>query len=130
MLESLSKTEMTYVNHVVLGCKSRKQIADLINRSAETVSNQLKNIYRKLGINSVAELCKIFYTEIFDLKDQIEIYKKEIGKTLLLFSLMYISSIFEHQDFLRVRRTRKKGETEFAESADIPSSYIVTVHGK
>lgn len=111
MRELLSNTEMRYVHQTVLYNKSRKEIANCFNRSFDTVASQLKNIYRKLGINSLTELCQKYYAEEFNLSEQIAAKKREIGAIgLSILMLAYIA--LDDQEILRLRSYRRELETE------------------
>lgn len=110
-LKDLSKIEMGYVIQTVLYNRSRKEIANFFNRSFDTVCCQMKNIYRKLGINSLQELCQQYYSEEFHLTEAIQEKKREIG-ALSLSILMLINIAFDHYEFLRLRRYRRELETE------------------
>lgn len=60
-IDTLSSTEKKYVKLTVDECLSRKEIAEKLCRSEDTVATQMKNIYRKLNITKVTELSKLFF---------------------------------------------------------------------
>lgn len=119
MKNILSDTEMKYVERIVIFCSSRKEIAECFHRSFDTVASQLKNIYKKLDINSLSELCQLYYAEEFNIKDLIEAKKKELAASIMI-CLMLITLNFDNQEFLRLRRFRREVEIEII---------TVTVHG-
>jgi DNA-binding CsgD family transcriptional regulator len=100
----LSDTEQLIVRLVCDECLSRKEIATTLFRSAETISSHMKNIFSKLHITKVTELSKIYFTSV----------------SMIL--LMLLTTGIEHDDFLRIRRYRRKVRTEHI-------IYSVTVHG-
>ena len=101
----LSETEQIIVKLICDDCLSRKEIAHMLFRSAETISTHMKNIFSKLEVTKVTELSKIYFT----------------SSTMIL--LMLISITFDHHDyFIRSRRYRRKVEIEH-------TSNPVTVHG-
>lgn len=59
--KKLSDVEFQYVKLTVDDCLSRKEIAERTCRSADTIATQMKNIYRKLEINKVTELSKLYF---------------------------------------------------------------------
>jgi len=61
LLDILSDTEYQYAKLTVDDCLTRKEVAEKMCRSEDTVATQMKNIYRKLNITKVTELSKIFY---------------------------------------------------------------------
>lgn len=101
----LSDTEQNIVRLVCDDCMTRKEIANILFRSVETISSHMKNIFSKLEITKVTELSKIYFTS-----------------TSLVF-LMLITIAFDHHEFLRIRRYRRRVKTE-------QIMYSVTVHGK
>lgn len=101
----LSETEQSIVKLICDDCLSRKEIADMLYRSPETISTHMKNIFLKKGITKVTELSKMYFT----------------SATMIV--LMLISMTFDHHDyFIRSRRYRRKVEIEY-------TSEPVTVHG-
>ncbi len=59
LFESLTKTERQIIKLLAEG-NCNKQVADLINTSFHTVNTHKKNIYKKLQINSISELVKLY----------------------------------------------------------------------
>ncbi len=55
LIAKLTKTEKGIIKDLVSG-KTTKQIAELRNRSYETINNHKRNIFRKLEINKINEL--------------------------------------------------------------------------
>jgi len=92
-LEILSETEFQCVKLMVDDCLGRKEIAEKVCRSEDTVSTHQKNIYRKLRITKVTELSKIYYT----------------GS---LFTLIIIICLHGHVD-VQYRRSRRCREVEY-----------------
>ena len=101
----LSDTEQTIVRLVCDDCLTRKEIANILFRSVETISSHMKNIFSKLEISKVTELSKLYFTSI----------------SMIL--LMFLTLNLEHDEFLRIRRYRRRVRTE-------QIMYSVTVHGK
>lgn len=101
----LSDTEQTIVRLVCDDCLTRKEIANILFRSAETISSHMKNIFSKLEISKVTELSKLYFTSV----------------SMIL--LMFLTLNLEHDEFLRIRRYRRRVRTE-------QIMYSVTVHGK
>ncbi|MAX80316.1 MAG: hypothetical protein CL843_09090 [Crocinitomicaceae bacterium] len=60
-LNKLSAREME-IAELILADKSSNDISFLLNVSSETVRSYRKNIYTKLGVNSVVGLTKLFYS--------------------------------------------------------------------
>jgi len=59
----LTKKERTIVLKLVDDCLPAKAVASDLNKSVHTINNQIKGIYRKMGINCIAQLSKKYYTE-------------------------------------------------------------------
>lgn len=142
-LQMLTKIEKVYVELAVVSCKSRKEISAIINRSENTVDTQFKNIYRKLQITEgIPELSKIYYGEEFGIKTLIETKARDVVRrafnimnkaavTLLAVSLCFLS-MSEYEDLFRIRRNRKRDDSEFAllsDSLKIVKIYSSAIHG-
>ena len=54
-LNKLSKIEKNIIGYLAKGIKSR-EIAEIRNRSYDTINNQRRNIFKKLDIHNIAEL--------------------------------------------------------------------------
>lgn len=135
----LTKIEKAYVELAVVSCKSRKEISAIINRSENTVDTQFKNIYRKLQI---PELSKIYYGEEFGIKTLIETKARDVVRkafnimnkaaAILLAVSLWFLSMSEYEDLFRIRRNRKRDDSEFAllsDSLEIVKIYSSAIHG-
>lgn len=128
-IETLSETHQIYVELAVVSCQSRKEISETVNRSEETVNTQFKNIYKILKINGIAELSKMYYSEVFGIKQQLALKAKEISnKTVsrlkpisicILAINISFSHASDHESLFRIRRNRRREESEFAALNDM-----------
>lgn len=64
MIQILSESEFVQVELTCDECLSTKEKAYRLNRSTDTINSHMKNIFRKLNINKVTELSKIYFTSI------------------------------------------------------------------
>ncbi len=92
--EVLSDIEKEYVRLTIEECLSRKEVAVRQHRSEDTVSTQMKNIYRKLEITKVTELAKLFY------------------KGALIISLIISPAMLDNNIQRHLRRYRRSREVE------------------
>lgn len=105
---NLTKRELEIADLMSWGC-SAEEAADKLHISPSTVKNTLRNIYSKLGINKINELCAYVFCRHYGVSvdlDKVGNVRRAMAATalLVLFSIHLFGS--SNDDQIRLRRTR------------------------
>lgn len=110
---NLTKRETEIADLMSWGC-SVSEAADRLEISTSTVSNTLRNIYRKLGFNKVSELCAYVFCTKYGVDvglDKIGNVRRAIVASSLL--LLFLTHVFIlPDDEIRLRRTRGRRQEQ------------------
>ena len=88
---------------------SQKEIADTLNKSVNTVMNQFRSIYAKIGINKINELSAWWFCVNFNISFDLSPIKRKAGAVVLL--LLFSSQLLDFNNKI-VRRIRRGREIE------------------
>lgn len=105
-------TEENRVAELAAWGLSQKEIADTLNKSVNTVMNQFRSIYAKIGINKINELSAWWFCINFNISFDLSPIKRKAGAVTLL--LLFSSQLLDFDDEI-VRRFRwgRKNEIEY-----------------
>lgn len=110
LLGNLSKRELQVTEAIAWG-NTKKEVADALFISYNTVDSHVKNIYRKLGIRKETDLTRIFFIERFNIPIGLNPIKQQIIASIFL--LLTLFSFFQKSEFVRVRtRTSKTAKKD------------------
>jgi DNA-binding CsgD family transcriptional regulator len=101
----LSKRQEQVAGFMATGY-AKKQIAGHLNISERTVENTARNIYEKIGVNSVGQLSAWWFCKKFNIPIELLPRIKMQGLAFCLVSLLTINEIFGDSDY--VRKTSSK----------------------
>lgn len=93
---------------------SQKEIANLLNKSVNTVMNQFRSIYAKVGVNKINELSAWWFCTHFNISFDLSPVKRKAGAIALL--ILFGSQLLSFDDMM-IRRTRRgrRNEIEYAQ---------------
>ena len=102
-------TEENRVAELAAWGLSQKEIADTLNKSVNTVMNQFRSIYAKIGINKINELSAWWFCVNFNISFDLSPIKRKAGAVVLL--LLFSSQLLDFNNTI-VRRIRRGREIE------------------
>ena len=102
-------TEENRVAELAAWGLSQKEIADTLNKSVNTVMNQFRSIYAKIGINKINELSAWWFCVNFNISFDLSPIKRKAGAVVLL--LLFSSQLLDFNNRI-VRRIRRGREIE------------------
>jgi DNA-binding CsgD family transcriptional regulator len=83
----LSKRESEIAEWLAWGA-AKKEIADKLSISTRTVENTTRNVYAKIGIQKVSELCVWWFTTHCGVSMNLSPFKRKAGALLLLLLML------------------------------------------
>lgn len=100
-------TEENRVAELAAWGLSQKEIADTLNKSVNTVMNQFRSIYAKIGINKINELSAWWFCVNFNISFDLSPIKRKAGAVVLL--LLFSSQLLDFNNTIvqRIRRGRE-----------------------
>jgi hypothetical protein len=85
---------------------TKKEVAQKLFISYNTVDSHSKNIYRKLEICKETELTRIYFIETYEIPVEKNPIQEKIIAIFLL--LLVCFSMFQHAEIIRVQRTASR----------------------
>lgn len=110
--ELLTKRESQIASLLALGF-TKKEVAEKIFRSEETIINHTRKIYDKLGLRNVVELTIWWLSIKYKLSINVQELRKEMLASAMLLAILF--SVINHEEYersFRGRNSRRRTEYE------------------
>lgn len=91
---------------------TQKEIAYYLKKSVNTVANQFRSIYEKVGISKINELSAWWFCTHFNISFDLSPIKRSVGAAALL--VLFLTTIGHHGDVWRRGTRAREREIEVA----------------